>query len=140
MELNELTKLIINKAILVHKELGPGLYEEVYQECLYHELTLSKLQVLKELHVPVCYKGIIFNHAYKADLVVSDSVVVELKALEQLTSSHQAQLLTYLRFLSKPLGLLINFNNKRLVDGIVRLINPRVFPSASSGDPLGGSG
>lgn len=136
MSLNQLTGLIINRAIAVHSELGPGLYEEVYKECLYHELTLSGVGVNKEVTVHVVYKGIKFSTAYRADLVVDNKVVLELKAQENITKNHEAQLLTYMRFLSSPVGLLINFNNKKLVEGVVRLINPKVFPSESSGGTL----
>lgn len=123
MELNELTSEIINAAIAVHKDLGPGLLESVYHSCMIVELVHRSLKVESEVAVPVMYRGIKVNEdGFRLDLLVENIVVVELKSVEKVLPVHKKQLLTYLRLAGKPLGLLINFNESRLVDGITRII------------------
>ncbi len=122
MDINEISSVIINAAITVHKELGPGLLESVYQPCMILELQNRKLKVESELPVPVIYRGIkVSENGFRLDLLVEDSVVVELKSVEKIQQVHKKQLLTYLRLTKKPLGLLINFNEVLLVDGITRV-------------------
>ena len=124
MELNRLSSEIINAAITVHKELGPGLLESVYQSCLLLELDDRGLKVESEIPVPVVYRGVIVNeNGFRLDLLVEDDVIVELKSVEKVQPIHKKQLLTYLRLTKKPLGLLINFNDLTLVDGITRIVN-----------------
>lgn len=120
---NQLTNTIIGLAIEVHKELGPGLLETAYQECLYHELTVHGYQVKKELALPIVYKDIKIDHGYRIDLLVENHVVIELKTVEAFTDVHFAQVLTYLKLGNYPLGLLINFHTKLLKNGIKRFIN-----------------
>jgi len=120
---NELSKIIIGKAIEVHKALGPGLLESAYQECLFYELRQEGIDVKKEVPMPIVYKEVMLDHGYRLDLLVEDKVVIELKAVEVLTNVHKAQLLTYLRLGHFQLGMLINFHELRLVDGIKRIIN-----------------
>lgn len=120
---NELSKIIIGKAIDVHKALGPGLLESAYQECLGYELKQAGLRVEKELPMPIRYKEISLDHGYRLDLLIDDKVVIELKTVEELTDVHKAQLLTYLRLGKYQLGLLINFHELRLIDGVKRIIN-----------------
>lgn len=120
---NELSKIIISKAIEIHKALGPGLLESAYQECLFYELKEEGLPVQKEISMPILYKDLELDHGYRMDLLVEDKVVVELKAVEELNDVHKAQLLTYLKLGKYKLGLLINFNQLRLVDGLKRIIN-----------------
>lgn len=119
---NPITDAIIGAAIEVHKELGPGLLESAYEQCLCHELYLRQLPFQCQLSMPVKYKGINLDCGYRLDVVVNDEVVVELKAVEQITDLHRAQILTYMRLSKKKVGLLINFNVPLLKDGIERFV------------------
>ena len=123
MDENALSGEVIGAAIEVHKYLGPGLLESVYRECLIHELRAKRLRVAREVNLPVSYKGLEFNAAYRVDLVVEDKLIVELKAVDMLLPVFSAQLLSYLRLSGKKLGLLINFNVPQLRDGIKRIVN-----------------
>jgi len=120
MESSELTGIVIGKAIEVHKNLGPGLLESAYQECLYYELLNEGLSVVKEKPLPVIYKEVKLDHGYRIDLLVENKLVVEIKTLECFTDVHTAQVLTYMKLGNFELGLLINFNVKLLKDGIKR--------------------
>ncbi len=119
---SKITGLIIGKAIEVHSALGPGLLESSYQRCLKWELENIGLQVESERPIPVICKEVHLDCGYRADLIVEQKVLVELKSVEALTDVHVAQVLTYLRFGGFPVGLLINFNVKKLTDGIRRLV------------------
>jgi GxxExxY protein len=123
MELNQISGLIIDSAIKVHTALGPGLLENVYEACLKHELFKRKLKVMNQVDLPVIYDGVTIDIGYRLDLLVEDSVIIELKAVERLNSIHEAQLLSYLKLSDKKLGLLINFNASRLKHDIKRLVN-----------------
>ena len=123
MELNKISGLIIDSAIKVHTTLGPGLLESAYEACLKHELSNRNLKVIAQLNLPVFYDGVTIDAGYRLDLLVEDSVIIEIKAVEQLKSIHEAQLITYLKLSDKKLGLLINFNVTRLKYGIKRLVN-----------------
>ena len=124
MELNELSSKVVGAAITVHKELGPGLLESVYQSCLLIELRRMGVRVQSGVPVSVSYRGErITGGGYEMDLVVEDTIIVELKSVEELHPVHEKQLLTYLRLANKPLGLLINFNVVLLKDGVRRVIN-----------------
>ena len=116
------TEAIIGAAIEVHRELGPGLLESAYEECLCHELHLRGLSFVRQLDLPVLYKGLKLDCGYRIDLVVQDEVVLELKSVEKLLPVHQAQLLTYMRLADKKVGLLINFNAPQLTQGIIRRV------------------
>jgi GxxExxY protein len=118
----ELTEQIIGAAIEVHKALGPGLLEGVYEECLCHEFRLRNLIFERQLLVPVVYKGVTQDCGYRLDLVVADSVILELKSIERILPIHEAQVLTYMRLLSKSVGFIINFNVPVLRNGIVRKV------------------
>jgi GxxExxY protein len=118
----ELTEEIIGAAIEVHKSLGPGLLEGVYEECLCHELTLRGLAFERQLLVPVVYKGVTLDCGYRLDLMVANLVILELKSIDRVLPIHEAQLLTYMRLLSKPVGFIINFNVPALRNGIVRKV------------------
>lgn len=122
MEINEITRRIIGCAIEVHKTLGPGLLESAYEECLVYELQKAGLQVLRQKPVPIIYKEIHLEQGYRIDLLVEGVVVVELKSVEILNPVHEAQILTYMKFAEKKIGLLINFNVLVLKDGIRRFI------------------
>jgi GxxExxY protein len=122
MEVNKITESIIGSAIEVHKRLGPGLLESTYLACLSYELNKKKLDVKKQLGLPLVYKEIDLEIGYRLDLLVEDKVVIEIKSVECLTDVHIAQVLTYLKLSHATVGLLINFNVSRLTDGIKRLI------------------
>ena len=119
---HELTGLIIGAAIEVHRELGPGLLESVYQTCLVMELKELGLDVKTEIAMPVVYKGMELNQGYRIDVLVEDEVVIELKTVDRLTDVHTAQILTYMRLGEHPIGLLINFKVKLLKNGIKRFV------------------
>jgi len=121
-ELNELTHKIIGCAIEVHKQLGPGLLESAYEECLCYELSLNGLNYERQVPVPVVYKEIKLNTGYRIDVLVEKIVIVELKAIEALTPVHEAQILTHLKFANKKIGLLMNFNTLKLTDQLRRFI------------------
>jgi GxxExxY protein len=121
--LDRLTELIIGAAIEVHRELGPGLMESAYEECLCYELSQIGLPFERQAHLPVSYKGIGLDCGYRMDLVVDDSVVLELKTVDRLLPVHTAQLLTYLRLSGKAVGLLLNFNEAVLRRGLRRVVN-----------------
>ncbi|RZB31079.1 MAG: hypothetical protein SRB1_01849 [Desulfobacteraceae bacterium Eth-SRB1] len=124
MNINHLSSLIIKAAINVHKELGPGLLESVYQRCMIIDLENSVLRVQSEVPVPIFYQDRkIHDDGFRIDLLVEDIIIVELKSVEQVRDVHKKQLLTYLRLAKKPLGLLINFNEVLLKNGITRIIN-----------------
>ncbi len=123
MDENELSGVVIGAAIEVHKALGPGLLESVYHRCLLKELHIRGVWVESEVPVTVEYKGDVITEAYRVDLLINNKLVVELKAVDKLTAVHKAQLLTYLRLMNKKLGLLINFNELVVRNGIKRLIN-----------------
>ena len=120
---NSITKIIIHCAIEVHKELGPGLVESVYEVCLSKVMVEDGLNVRNQVPLPVYFKGEELDKYFILDHLVEDSIILELKSVEIILPVHEAQLLTYLRLANKKLGLLINFNVPRLKDGIRRKIN-----------------
>lgn len=122
-QLNELSERVIGAAVEVHRELGPGLLESTYEASLMHELQLQGFSVRRQLMLPIKYKDLELDEAYRIDLLVEDSIVIELKTVDQLLPIHSAQLLTYLRMSGNHLGLLINFQTVRLVDGIKRQVH-----------------
>ena len=123
-EIDNLAARIIGCAIAVHRELGPGLLENVYKQCLKIALEEEDLKVESEVPVPVCFRGRkITDEGYRLDLLVEDAIIIELKSVSQLADVHAKQLGTYLRLADKKLGLLINFNEVLLKNGIRRIIN-----------------
>ena len=122
MDVNEITKNIIGAAIEVHKELGPGLLESAYEECLCHELDLRTISFTRQDVIPVCYKGICLEAGYRMDLLVEGVVIVELKSVDKLMPIHDAQLLSYMKLSCRTVGLLINFNVPVLKQGIKRKV------------------
>jgi GxxExxY protein len=116
------TTSIIGAAIEVHRQLGPGLLESAYEQCLCHELHLRQLAFKCQVDLPVSYKGLQLDCGYKIDLIVNDEVIVELKSVERILPVHEAQLLTYLKLSGKTVGLLINFNVPLLTQGISRRV------------------
>jgi GxxExxY protein len=123
MDINELTGSVIGAAIEVHKALGPGLLESVYEECLCKELKLKGIPYERQKEVPVEYKGLKLNCGYRIDLLIAERLILEIKACETLQPIHEAQVLTYLKLTGPKVGLLINFNVAILKDGIKRIAN-----------------
>ena len=124
MDINKLSSDVIKAAINVHKELGPGLLESVYQECMAIELQEMGLNTKTEEPVPIKFRGKeIRGLGFRIDLLIEDTLIVELKSVDKVTDVHKKQLLTYLRLAGKPLGLLINFNEVLLKDGITRVVH-----------------
>src|SRR5690606_5145151 len=122
MQFAQITKEIIGAAIEVHKSLGPGLLESAYEECLAYELIQKGLKVERQKPVPVIYKEVKLDYGYRIDLLVEDSVIVELKSIEAFAPIHEAQILTYMKFAEKKVGLLINFNVTVLKNGLKRYV------------------
>ena len=121
---NNLSGKIIDAAIEVHRVLGgPGLVESIYEDALYHELELRELEVQRQLQIPVLYKGVPIRDAMRLDLLVGGKVIVEVKATEKIHSVHAAQILTYLRLTKLKLGLVINFGQPLIRDGLTRVAN-----------------
>lgn len=123
LKLNRISEAIIGASIEVHRHLGPGLLESVYEECLCFELHERNLPFERQRCLPLLYKGLALGAGFRVDLVVSESVIVEIKTAEKLLPIHDAQLLTYLRLTGLTIGLLINFNVPALHLGIKRLVN-----------------
>ena len=120
---NEISSKIIGACIEVHKQLGPGLLESTYEVCLAHELKLIGLDLQQQIALPVVYKGIKLNAGYRIDMIVENKVIIEIKSVDALAPIHTAQILTYLKLKEIKLGLLINFNSVKLVDGLKRIVN-----------------
>ena len=120
---NEISKIVFESALKVHKALGPGLLESAYEECLFYELKKSNLKVEKQKALPLIYEEVKLDVGYRIDLLIENKFIIEVKSVEALTDVHLAQLLTYLRLSDCRLGLLINFNVKLLKEGVRRVIN-----------------
>ena len=120
---NRISGIILDAAIAVRTALGPGLLESAYQACLAYELTSRGLRVQTQVPLPIKYRGVCVDAAYRIDLIVEDLVVIEIKAVERLLPIHEAQLLSYLKLSDTHLGLLINFHVLRLKDGYKRIVN-----------------
>ncbi|MBN4072618.1 GxxExxY protein [Crocinitomix catalasitica] len=123
MEENPLSKIIVNAAFHIHKEFGPGLFESVYEQILYHELINSGLIIKRQQAIPVIWNGLKMEQGFRADLIVNDKVLIEIKSVEQIARVHQMQVLTYLKLSNLKLGLLINFNVDLIKNGIQRIVN-----------------
>ena len=123
LDLNEISGEIVDASLKVHRALGPGLLESVYEACLAIELTQRGLKVESQVPFPVCYKGMQIGPGFRVDLLVEKEVIVELKVVSETTPIHRSQVLSYLRLSGKRLGLLVNFNVSRITDGITRIVN-----------------
>ncbi|SDR65671.1 GxxExxY protein [Opitutus sp. GAS368] len=121
---NTLSAKVIGAAIEVHRHKGPGLIESIYERCLVHELQLQKIASVSQLLVPIEYKGLVFEEPLRLDVYVEGCLIVENKVVEKILPIHKAQLLSYMKLLDAPLGLLINYHEPLLKDGVVRLILP----------------
>ncbi len=122
-ELNKISRAVLDGAFRVHSALGPGLLESAYEHCLLHELTRRGVNTRRQVDLPIEYEGIRVDAGYRLDLLVEETVIVEIKAVDALLPIHEAQLLTYLKLSRKPLGLLINFNTRSLKNGIKRMVH-----------------
>lgn len=118
----DLTGKIIGAAIEVHKNIGPGLLESIYEECLTRELALQGINFKRQLSLPIEYKGLKLKTNLRIDILVEDKVIVEIKAVEKIHPIHKAQILSYMKLAGKDVGLLINFNVEKLIDGIERFV------------------
>jgi GxxExxY protein len=135
-ELNEISRKVIGAAIDVHRALGPGLLESSYQACLAYEMAQRGLRFRQQVELPLIYKEVHLDCGYRLDFVVEDSVVVELKAIDDLLPVHEAQLISYLKLGHYHLGLLLNFNVKVLKNGIRRFVNELNYSAASAGSAV----
>ena len=122
-DIERLATLAVDAAFAVHKELGPGLLESAYEACFAYELELREVRFQRQLPVPLSYKGTLIEVGFRADVLIEQKLLIELKAVETLAPVHQAQVITYLKVLKLPLGLLINFNTVLIKDGIRRVLN-----------------
>ena len=123
MEENEISGIVIDKCLKIHKSLGPGLLESVYEEVFIYELKLEHLKCEKQVEIPVLYENVKMEIGFKADIIVENKVILELKSVENILPVHKKQLLTYLKLTGLKLGLLINFNVDLIKDGITRIVN-----------------
>jgi GxxExxY protein len=121
---DKLSKRVIGAAIEVHRQKGPGLIESIYEKCLMRELQLQEIPAINQRCVQIEYKGMVFEEELRFDILADDCLLLELKAVEKVLPIHKAQLLSYMKLLDIPLGLLINFHETRLVDGITRMMLP----------------
>ncbi|MFO7844666.1 MAG: GxxExxY protein [Bacteroidales bacterium] len=120
---NEISKIIVNTSYNIHCKLGPGLLESVYEEILYYELKKLGFEVKRQKAIPVIWKELEMKLGFRADLIVENKVIIELKSVETIAPVHPKQLLTYLKLTGLKLGLLINFNENLIKDGITRIVN-----------------
>jgi len=122
-EENKLSRIIVNSCFKIHKTLGPGLLESVYEEVLFYELLKNNLKCERQVGIPVVYETVEMNVGFKADIIIEDKVIIELKSIEKVMPVHKKQLLTYLKLTELKLGLLVNFNVDLIKDGITRIVN-----------------
>lgn len=123
MNENEIGTIVVDAAVQIHRDLGPGLLETVYEVVLAKELDERGLTVKRQVPVPIVYRGIRFDEGFRADVIVEDKVILELKSVEQIAKIHSKQVLTYLKLKGLHLGFLLNFGANRMKDGIVRVVN-----------------
>jgi GxxExxY protein len=126
IEEEKIAKIIVNSAYKVHKELGPGLLEKVYEACLAYEISKAYLDVKRQIEIPIFYDGFQLNEKLRLDLIVDDKIIVEVKAVDIVNPVWQAQIISQLRLTNKKLGFLINFNVPLIKDGIKRIINSKI--------------
>ena len=123
MSENELSKIIVNTAFEIHTKLGPGLLESVYEEIMFHELLKMSLKVERQKGIPVIWNQVKMEIGFRADLIVENKIIIELKSVEEIAQVHPKQVLTYLKLTGLKLGLLINFNEPLIKNGITRIVN-----------------
>ena len=137
--LAQLTGRIVGAAIAVHRELGPGLLESAYQACLEYQLSEDRVSFKRQLALPLKYRGVYVDCGYRVDLLVEDSVIVEVKSVDKLAPIHHAQMITYLKLTRCPVGLILNFNATSMRQGIRRIPNRLFEPASRSPDGARGS-
>lgn len=120
---NQLAKIIVNECYIIHTKLGPGLYESVYEEVLTHQLNKQGIQIVRQKGIPLTWNEMDLELGFRADLIVEEKLIIEIKSIERIAPVHYKQLLTYLRLTELKLGLLINFNENLIKDGITRIVN-----------------
>ncbi len=120
---NEIGKIVVDKAIQLHRVTGPGLLESVYEVLLAHELESNGLEISRQVSIPIKYNGINFEEGFRADIIVENTVIIELKSVESVSNVHKKQLLTYLKLANLKLGYLLNFGEELMVSGITRIVN-----------------
>ncbi len=123
MNENDISKIIVDCCFNIHRTLGPGLFESVYEEILSHELKKSNLKIERQKPLPVYYDGIELEVGFRTDIIVENKVIIEIKSIETISPVHKKQLLTYLRLSNMKLGLLVNFNSALIKHGITRIVN-----------------
>lgn len=123
MEENNIGNVVINAAITIHRELGPGLLESVYEVILFNELLKRGLNVTRQVSIPIEYRGTRFDEGFRADMIVEKKVILELKSIDKLNNAHKKQLLTYLKLTGLKLGYLLNFGEETMKQGIIRTVN-----------------
>jgi len=120
---NELSKIVFETGLKIHKKLGAGLFEHVYEECLFYELTKAGLSVEKQRLLPIVYEELRIENAFRLDMIVENKLILEIKTVEYINSTHKAQLLTYLKMTNCKLGLLLNFQSDVFKNGVTRIVN-----------------
>ena len=123
MSENEISRIVVDVSYKIHTKLGPGLLESVYEAILYHELTKRNLNVERQKPLPVVWDGVFLDIGFRTDLIVEGKVIIEIKSVEEIANVHPKQLLTYLKITGMKLGLLINFNESLIKNGITRIVN-----------------
>ncbi len=123
MQIDEISGIVVDEAVAIHRQLGPGLFEIVYESILAGRLIARGLKIARQAPVPLVFDGQSFEAAFRIDILVEDTLVLEIKAVEQLSKAHAKQLLTYLRILKQPVGLLLNFSGTTMKEGIRRMVN-----------------
>lgn len=123
MEIDEITAIVVDECIAIHRELGPGLFENIYETVLAGRLEARGLKVARQVSVPLVFDGHRFDAAFRIDILVEDRLILEIKATEMVSKAHGKQLLTYLRLFKQPVGLLLNFSQATMKDGIRRVVN-----------------
>ena len=126
MNENEIGKIVVDSAVCLHKELGPGLLESVYEVLLSSELQTRGLKLKRQVSIPIEYRGIRFDEGFRADIIVENKVILELKSVETASRAHKKQVLTYLKLTGMKLGYLLNFGESLMKDGITRLLNGEI--------------
>ena len=123
MQIDDISAIVVHECIAIHRELGPGLFENVYEMILAGRLEARGLNVARQVAIPLTFDGQFFEAAYKIDILVEGSLILEIKSVEKLSKAHSRQLLTYLRIFKQPVGLLLNFSEATMVEGIRRMVN-----------------
>jgi GxxExxY protein len=120
---NELSKIVFETGLKIHKKLGPGLFEHVYEECLFYELTKTGLFIEKQKLLPIVYEELKIENAFRLDIIIENKLILEIKTVDYINSVHKAQLLTYLKMTNCKLGLLLNFQSDVFKNGVTRIVN-----------------